>query len=80
MLSIKCSGLDLIKSGTVVRRLKMSYDLVVDGVETKVTINDETLKFESKDNGDGKYLSVYLEFSSSLAECEFCSFRDFSKT
>jgi hypothetical protein len=37
------------------------YDLVVDGVETKVTINESTLRFESKDDGDSKYMSVYRE-------------------
>jgi hypothetical protein len=55
----------------------MSYNLVVDGVETKVTINEKTLKFESKDNVDGKYTSVYLIYSSSLAEYKFCSFLRF---
>ncbi|XP_056000651.1 uncharacterized protein LOC130048232 [Ostrea edulis] len=33
----------------------MSYNLVVDGVETEVTINKENLRFESKGNVDISY-------------------------
>ncbi|XP_056019303.1 uncharacterized protein LOC125678301 isoform X2 [Ostrea edulis] len=33
----------------------MLYNLVVDGVETKVTINDDDVKFESNDNAELSY-------------------------
>lgn len=36
----------------------MLYYLVVDGVETQVTINEESVRFESNDNVDGKYMFI----------------------
>lgn len=39
----------------------MLYHLIVNGVETKVTINKESLKFESDGTESSKYMHISLD-------------------